>query len=628
MNTDTHNPAGFDQSEPVILLIDDDPNTLDILSGYLEECHYTVLIAEDGESGLKRADYARPDLILLDIMMPEMDGFETCRRLKEMESTRDIPVIFMTALADTGHKVRGFEAGAVDYVTKPIQREEVVARAGVHLRIRELATRLRGANESLEQRVEERTAELRRLNRKLLAISDCNQALMRAENEQALLGDICRIICDEAGYSLVWVGFAENDDARTVRPVAWAGVDDGYLADANITWADTERGRGPSGSAIRTGEAGCIQDFAVDPRAAPWRDSALQRGYRSSIALPLKDESAHIFGVLNIYSIEPNAFTPDEIRLLEELSGDLEYGIMVLRNRAERKRAKEALRQIEWMLSRKPSSPEGQTDSADGQGYGDLTALNRGGLIARSIDKRVLRGIAGEYLDLLDTSSAIYEINGDYAFGIFSSRWCRLMDRASRRLCHTDDNSAALASGRWLCHESCWTCCSRLAIDTRAPVDIECNGGIRLYSVPILAGEEVIGAINFGYGDPPRDPEKLRALAGSYALDIEELIREAGDYNTRPAFIIEMAKQRLQVSARLIGILVERNRAEEALQQLNEELEQRVRERTKELERRNHELEQMNKAFVGRELKMVELKERVAELEGRSPQAPSPGGTR
>ena len=93
------------------------------------------------------------------------------------------------------------------------------------------------------------------------------------------------------------------------------------------------------------------------------------------------------------------------------------------------------------------------------------------------------------------------------------------------------------------------------------------------------------------------------------------LIREARSYDTRPAFIIELAKQRLQVSARLIGILVERNRAKEALSRLNEELEQRVKDRTKELVRRNHELEQMNKAFVGRELRMIELKERIKELE-------------
>src|SRR5512136_2800022 len=185
MTNNKQNPGGFDLSGRVILIIDDDTNSLDILTGYLEELHFTILIAEDGESGLKRADYAKPDLILLDIMMPGIDGYETCRRLKEMESTRDIPVIFMTALAETDHKVRGFEAGAVDYVTKPIQREEVVARVGVHLRIRELSTKLQKANEALnrlnegpEQRVRERTRELERRNHEL---EEMNKAFVGRE---------------------------------------------------------------------------------------------------------------------------------------------------------------------------------------------------------------------------------------------------------------------------------------------------------------------------------------------------------------------------------------------------------------------------------------------------------------
>jgi DNA-binding response OmpR family regulator len=353
MNSDQPNQAGCDLPVQVILIIDDDHDNLDIVSAYLEECGFSILVAEDGESGLKSAEYARPDLILLDIMMPGIDGYETCRRLKEMESTRDIPVIFMTALADTEHKVRGFEVGAVDYVTRPVQREELVARVGVHLRMRELTARLRETNESLEKRVEERTAALNRLNRELQAISDCNKALMRHEDEQTLLGNICGIIHDTAGYRMVWVGYAENDDAKTIRPVAWAGAEEGYLEQAALTWDDTERGRGPSGTAIRTGEANCIQDFATDPQAAPWRDIALQRGYRSSIALPLKDESAHTFGVLNIYSNEPKVFTPDEIRLLEDLSGDLEHGIMFLRNRTERKQAVEALNQLNEELEQR-----------------------------------------------------------------------------------------------------------------------------------------------------------------------------------------------------------------------------------------------------------------------------------
>ncbi|GAM09085.1 blue-light-activated protein [Geobacter sp. OR-1] len=149
-----------DSTESTILLIDDDPTNLDIVTDYLLDCDYTILVAEDGESGISRAEYAQPGLILLDVMMPGIDGFETCRRLKTRESTRDIPVIFMTALAETEHKVKGFEAGAVDYITKPFQREEVLARVSVHLRIRELTARLQEAKESLEKRVEERTAEL------------------------------------------------------------------------------------------------------------------------------------------------------------------------------------------------------------------------------------------------------------------------------------------------------------------------------------------------------------------------------------------------------------------------------------------------------------------------------------
>lgn len=145
---------------PTILIIDDDPNNMDILTDYLSELDYTILVAEDGESGLSRAEYARPDLILSDVMMPGIDGFETCRRLHAQESTRNIPVIFMTALTETEHKVKGFDAGAVDYITKPFQREEVLARVSVHLRIRELTTRLQDAKDSLKKRVEERTVEL------------------------------------------------------------------------------------------------------------------------------------------------------------------------------------------------------------------------------------------------------------------------------------------------------------------------------------------------------------------------------------------------------------------------------------------------------------------------------------
>ena len=170
--------------KPVILVIDDDPNNLDIVSDYLSQCDYTILVAEDGESGFSRAEYAKPDLILLDVMMPGIDGLETCRRLQALDATREIPVIFMTALADTEHKVKGFKAGAVDYISKPFQREEVLARVSVHLHIRELTIRLQDAKKFLAKRIEERTAALAKAN---VALQDEITERKRGEEERVRL---------------------------------------------------------------------------------------------------------------------------------------------------------------------------------------------------------------------------------------------------------------------------------------------------------------------------------------------------------------------------------------------------------------------------------------------------------
>ncbi|MDD2761807.1 MAG: PAS domain S-box protein, partial [Methylomonas sp.] len=192
---------------------------------------------------------------------------------------------------------------------------------------------------------------LRRLNRELLAVGRCHQTLMRAGDEQSLLKGVCRIICEEAGYRMAWVGYIEHDANKTVRPVAWGGMEDGYLADAHFSWADTELGQAPAGVAIRSGKSAFIQDFEIDLKAAPWRDGALKRGYRSNIALPLMDEDGCPFGILCIYAIVPNAFTPEETKLLEELSSDLAFGIRVLRDRGERKQAEHQLKQSERSLA-------------------------------------------------------------------------------------------------------------------------------------------------------------------------------------------------------------------------------------------------------------------------------------
>lgn len=352
-----------------VLVVDDVSANLAVVSENLARHGFRLRVARTGQAALKIAQRTPPDLILLDVQLPDLDGFEVCRRLKADNRTSEIPVIFMTVMNQTEDKVRGFDVGGVDYITKPVQHEEVLARVTTHLRLRELSRKLEESKENLEQRVAERTSELahtnlslrreiverqqmevalQHLNRELRAISDCNQVLVRAVDEQELLDDVCRIVCQEAGYRMAWVGYPDNDEAKTIHPVAWAGHHDDYLTQTRMSWDDTPHGRGPSGTAVRTGEIASIDDFATDPCAVPWREAALRRGFRSLIALPLKDEFNQTFGVLNIYSDEVNAFPEEEQRLLQELAGDLAFGIVTLRRRQEHQRAEEQIEHLAY----------------------------------------------------------------------------------------------------------------------------------------------------------------------------------------------------------------------------------------------------------------------------------------
>ncbi len=485
-----------------ILVVDDVPANLAVVAEHLVQSGFQIKVAGSGETGLKIAQTTLPDLILLDVMLPGLDGYEICRLLKADIKTRDIPVIFMTAMTQTEDKIKGFKAGGVDYITKPLQQEEVLIRVSTHLHLRELTLKLEEAKQDLEQRVVERTAELaaandslkkeiierkqtqqalarseleyrslaenfpdnilrydrncrviyynpaikqnlnidverllgktpvefaqstpadsgqddlialntevegyvqrvietgessememvlknftgelrnhqlrfyaehdtqgsvvgvlaigrditqskrdeetlQRLNRELRAISDCNQVLVRAVDEQDLLDDICRIICDEAGYHLAWVGYRQNDVDKTILPVGLAGTEDDSLLQAKFSWGDTVYGQGVTGRAIRSGEIACIDNFATDPLAIPWRDLALKNGFQSCIGLPLKDENDQVFGVLCIYSSKTNAFPEEEKRLLSELAEDLAFGIVTLRRRIEHDKAEEQIR--------------------------------------------------------------------------------------------------------------------------------------------------------------------------------------------------------------------------------------------------------------------------------------------
>jgi signal transduction histidine kinase/GAF domain-containing protein len=209
-------------------------------------------------------------------------------------------------------------------------------RIGREMRRRaEAEAELLRSNEQLETTVSDRTRALRML-------SACNLALVRAEDEDDLFRELCRIIVETGGFRMAWVGLALPDETKSVRPAAWHGIEDGYLENLGITWADTERGRGPVGTAIRTGRPVVCRDFQTDPALAPWREAAAKRGYASMIAMPLL-AGQNALGALAIYSDKPDAFDENEAGLLLELADDLAFGIRALRTRAERDAAHEQL---------------------------------------------------------------------------------------------------------------------------------------------------------------------------------------------------------------------------------------------------------------------------------------------
>jgi len=183
---------------------------------------------------------------------------------------------------------------------------------------------------------------LQKVNRALKALSKCNAALIHASNEAQLLQDMCRIIVDVAGYHLAWVGFAEHDLTKSVRPMAHAGYGEGYLEQESISWADNEQGIGPASTAIRTQKPCIIQDVMTDSMYESWRANAVKMGYGSVAAFPLQAFD-DVLGVICIYSSTTSGFEAEEILLLTDLADDLAFGISTLRTSALQKSSAERL---------------------------------------------------------------------------------------------------------------------------------------------------------------------------------------------------------------------------------------------------------------------------------------------
>jgi len=318
-----------------ILIIEDNPADVRLVSLMLREVvtqAFTMKSAGLLDEGLKLLDEEKFDVVLLDINLPDNYALAGLEKISEKHS--GIPVILLTSLDDESIALNALQKNAADYLIKGELNANLLVRS-----IRYALERHRKEN------------ELRKLNQALVALNKSSQAMMHATDESEYLAEVCSIVAQGCGYAMVWIGYAVNDDERSIWPAASAGFEQGYLDTLKLSWADTERGRGPTGTAIRTGKICVCGNMLTDPAFAPWREEALKRGYASSIVLPLTAEG-ETFGAITIYGRSPGAFADNEKSVLSELTNDTAQGIYMIRLRDERAKAEQALKRDKDMIEK------------------------------------------------------------------------------------------------------------------------------------------------------------------------------------------------------------------------------------------------------------------------------------
>ncbi len=317
--------------ELTILIVDDNATNLGVIADYLEAYDFNIVTAVDGEDGLATAHEVLPNLILLDIMMPGIDGFEVCRRLQEDKRTQHIPIIFMTALANAEDKVRGLEAGAVDYVTKPINQEEVLARVRTHLTI-----------QAQQERLTKMTVELKRTNQKLtqtnLHLQKANELLSKQAiqlqtssqvGRQAtailelddLLTEVVKLIAARFGYYMVSIWLLDESKEGLVLQASY-GPGGSQVLEPGYSLA-LDANKGIVSSVARSSKYYATNNTAFDPYYLPLKELP---GTRSELALPLRFGQETI-GVLDIQSNRLNSFEEEDRTVLQTLADQIAVAI-------------------------------------------------------------------------------------------------------------------------------------------------------------------------------------------------------------------------------------------------------------------------------------------------------------
>lgn len=364
-------------------------------------------------------------------------------------------------------------------------------------------SQLRDTMDSLRREVDERKqAEslLQKINRTLRAHINSSRAMMHARNETDYLNEVCRIVAEDCGHTMVWIGYAGNDAEKTVRPVAHCGFDEDYLKNMHITWDESLYGCGPSGTAIRSKQVSVCRNMLADPRFEPWREQAISRGYASSVAIPILS-NGRVFGVISIYSNVPDAFSSDEIGLLSSLTDDLGYGISAIRLREKQARTAKALEESEKRVKAKLDSiimPDGD--------IGNLA-------LSDILDLDSIQSLMNSFYELTKIPMAIIDPAGEV---IVKVGWQKICTHYHRM--HPD--------ARRYCLES--------DIELSAGVK---RGEVRLYkcknnlwdlATPIIIGDKHLGNLYTGqflFSDEQINYDFFRRQAEKYNFNVDEYLQ-------------------------------------------------------------------------------------------------------
>ena len=322
--------------QTTILIVDDEPKNRNLLETMLKPEGYLTITAGNGAEALAITAEKLPDLILLDIMMPGINGYDVTVKLKANPDTYNIPIIMLSALDDRSSKLTGLNAGAEDFLTKPIDRIELWARVRSLLRLKECYDNLARHNQLLEQAICARNNEITkfkhaetqitRLNRLYGILSGINTTIVRTQNQQELFTETCRIAVEQGHFRMAWIGLISRD-GKEFTPTAWSGIDEDYLNKINSYIRDKGVNALQLVARVLQEKTPIVcNDFDSDPRVAHWRTDALQRGYHSMGIFPLMRGNQTI-GLFTLYAPEPNFFDMEEIQLLTELTANISYAL-------------------------------------------------------------------------------------------------------------------------------------------------------------------------------------------------------------------------------------------------------------------------------------------------------------